>query len=409
MFEAKKIPLFKVKLNTVDFYKNLTIIINCDVIDIGNQFEQLELIFCNFTINKPLFVNSWFLIFGSCVKVFGKYLTNNKTITIPYLIKASQFNFGANIIYSENDNLDVFCDIWEIYDKTLEKYYNQIFTEFDYSIKIMDLQYHGKFKQRNELYETIYFENLNVGSINILYLKYNIKLFGIIDFVKFTDYSMLLNKDAVKKLAMASGEDTIHDLNNITTYENLEMLEIESNSKIKNLPDLSSLSKLKRIYIENNSLEELPILPESLTLLSVKNNKIKSFHSIPKNLVYIDIRGNPINVCYEIFGRLKNICDPSAQASRADMTLYLSKNQIPTLQEYAIQHYMKNSYQYKKILESSNSLDYKKILPKTLRYLENHSLIERIANDCMLCPRCGKYVFIYIFINYKNGEYQCCC
>ena len=77
----------------------------------------------------------------------------------------------------------------------------------------------------------------------------------------------------------------------------------------KNIEELSSLvkySKITRLMINNNKLEHIPELPNSLKYLSFKNNLIKELPSkLPKNLLLLDCANNNIEKISELPSSLK--------------------------------------------------------------------------------------------------------
>ena len=71
----------------------------------------------------------------------------------------------------------------------------------------------------------------------------------------------------------------------------LQKLSCYSN-ELKELPDLSSLVKLKELECGNNSLTFFSELPSSLEVLSCEHNKLTFLPSFPKSLKLLDIRYN---------------------------------------------------------------------------------------------------------------------
>lgn len=420
IFQIKHIPLFKINLDHTYFNAYETLIYNCDIENIeNNYFGVLMLYFCIMKIDKSIIISRIFKLCECNIRMSRENF-HDGIADIPYLIKANHVLFSAPIIYPENENYNIeWRDVRQI--GMINEYKNKLY---------MDLDFTKNIKLLSCTINTCYTPNNNINFRNIecitFYLRYCKGKFTIpnninkID-IKFCGFTyeannLQINTENIQELCigMSKGDIDIFDVNFILNYPKLEILEIEKELKIKYLPDLSSLTKLKKLIIKDNLLEELPILPNSLEILDARNNKIKSFYNIPKSLKHITFDGNPENIAYQIRDIIK---------INKDSEISLVSNKLLSLKEYAIQYYIKNIDKYNNTYEVSQYFDYNKLKNITesvtcegantkgasiLRFLENHSLIEDIRNGCSYCERCKKYSFKYRHINFVNNQFCCC-
>lgn len=65
--------------------------------------------------------------------------------------------------------------------------------------------------------------------------------------------------------------------------DNTEVINV-SNKNLKNIPDLTRFTNLKKLDCRNNDLSELPNLPLSVNTLLITNNKNLILNSIPNHI-----------------------------------------------------------------------------------------------------------------------------
>lgn len=125
-----------------------------------------------------------------------------------------------------------------------------------------------------------------------------------------------LKKDFCSDQSMILNTDEFHK------FKGLEVLSLRYNN-LKNAPDLSKLSSLKLVNLEDNLISKLDsnLMPKSLEIILAKKNRIKSLPNLLDYpaLVKIDLSHNLI----------KNL--DGIQVPNRDMALYLSHNRISNI------------------------------------------------------------------------------
>lgn len=112
-----------------------------------------------------------------------------------------------------------------------------------------------------------------------------------------------LNKRISEAFKKGANVDVTLDLSNLSIENipviptNVKLLILNQN-KLTKIPDenkahLPQFSKvLTDLFIDNNSLTELPNLPDNLEFLSCKNNKLTALPKLPDSLTFLDCTYN---------------------------------------------------------------------------------------------------------------------
>lgn len=85
------------------------------------------------------------------------------------------------------------------------------------------------------------------------------------------------------------------DLDFLSSFVWAETMDI-SDCNISELPDLSSLTSIRRLVVSNNNLAYLPKLPERLLYLNVSHNKLESIDHRLDHLLTLDMTNNDLEV-----------------------------------------------------------------------------------------------------------------